>query len=778
MKFVHANHNMIDLGGDWHFAYSEQPCQEEMHSSEDLRRNGLAVFDCEVPGNFELDLFANGLIDEPFYGMNTAKLRRYESFHIWYYCNFIANPVPNNECDILFEGIDCFADIYLNGKYLGSTDNMLVEHILRVDDLLDGQNELFVHIKPAVVEALRYDYYNELFSANRAAESLYVRKAPHMYGWDIMPRIVSAGIWKPLYLRFREQERIDHVYLRSISIAPDESIAELLLDYNLHISPPGKDLYEIMITGISGGSNFSERRKVTSCCKGRFGFSVKSPLIWKPRNRGKANLYDVNVKLLKNGNVIDDVSFKHGIRTVELVRTSVTDSKGSGEFCFIINGEKVFITGTNWVPADAFHSRDAERIPKMMELVNDIGCNMIRCWGGNVYESDRFYDICDENGVLVWQDFSMACALYPHSENFQKALETEIRKVVRRIRHHPCIVLWAGDNECDILLYEGWADLRRNPNRNVLTRELIPNVLVQEDGTRPYLPSSPYIDDEAFNAGEEFLPENHLWGPRGYYKDPFYTNAMCHFASEIGYHGAPAVKSIKRFISPSKIWPYQGNDEWMLHSTSPYPDTGVFGDRTQLMANQLRYLFGEIPDNLEDFVSASQITQAEAMKYFIEHFRSGMWRRTGIIWWNLIDGWPQFSDSVVDYYFTKKLAYSYIKRCQFPLLLMITEPQDGCHRLLASNISSKSERFGYSVSDIVTGDVLVENDGVVPADSVAELAKLDDLDGSQRMVLINWENDGGKWFNHRLCGMPPYNLNDYRKWARIADLEPEIFGQR
>ena len=195
-----------------------------------------------------------------------------------------------------------------------------------------------------------------------------------------------------------------------------------------------------------------------------------------------------------------------------LERTSTTDQEGSGEFCFRINGQKVFAMGTNWVPVDAFHSRDEERLPEILPMLDDLGCNIVRCWGGNVYESDIFYDYCDEHGIMVWQDFSMACAAYPQDETYRKIFEPEIVSVVKRLRGRACLVLWAGDNECDYF-YD-------DPQKNAITRKWIPDILALYDDSRPYLPSSPYRDAEAVANGN-VTPEDHLWGPRDYFKGDY-----------------------------------------------------------------------------------------------------------------------------------------------------------------------------------------------------------------------------------------------------------------
>ena len=767
MDFLRTQQS-TDLSGNWSFAYVNGAIDFKPTSGADIKAHGLNTYPCVVPGNFELDLQANNIIEDPYYGMNLVELRKFEKANIWYFTSFDAESKPGCNAELTFEGLDCYADIYLNGRLLGFTDNMLIEHTFNVDDYLQSNNELLIHIKPVFDEARKYDYPPGLIAMGSNYESIYVRKAPHMFGWDIAPRIISAGIWRPVKLRFRPVERIKRVHLDTLDISGHGQCATLALNYNAKLlDSPYESIYEIKIEGNCADSSFCETRRMLFDA-GRFVFGVNSPKLWWPKGRGDANLYDVTISLLKDGNEIDSLTLRHGIRTVQLNRTSLTDSAGSGEFVFIINGEKTFIHGSNWVLADALHSRDVERIPAILEMADDLNINMFRCWGGNVYEDNLFYDLCDEKGILIWQDFAMACAIYPQDAEFCKRLQDEARTVVRRLRQHACIVLWAGDNECDCAYT--WSGQKRNPNKNVLTREVLPRVLQDEDNSRPYLPSSPYIDEKAFEAGDEFITEAHLWGPRDYYKGDYYCTAPAHFASEMGYHGCPSPKSIRKFISPDKVWPYKDNEEWILHSTSPVPGVDLFDYRVELMAKQIRVLFGKIPDNLEDFAFASQVSQAEAKKFFIERFRYTKWRRTGIIWWNLIDGWPQFSDAIVDYYFDRKLAYDYIKRVQQPLCLMLREPSDWGQELTASNDTRKDIPITYTLKDVDTEEVVASGSATAAADSVTVIGKIPFFQSQKRFYVIEWESAYGAGKNTYLSGYPPFDISKYREWMQKADL--------
>lgn len=273
----------------------------------------------------------------------------------------------------------------------------------------------------------------------------------------------------------------------------------------------------------------------------------------------------------------------------------------------------------------------------------------------------------------------------------------------------------------------------------------------------------------------QLLPEQHLWGPRDYYKSDFYTQHTAHFVSEIGYHGCPNLSSIKRFIAADALWPWQNNLQWITHCTAP---AGLDDDRrfrVKLMADQIQELFGFEPDNLEAFILASQISQAEAKKFFIESTRLAKWRRTGVVWWNLMDGWPQFSDTVVDYYYNKKLAYHYIKRAQQPLCLMMTEPEAWHMRLVAGNDSRQVFTGEYRVWDADTDETLPTGTYSSAANTNIELGAVRVSRSDQRLYLMEWRVGDNIYGNHHLLGTPPFSFARYRGWLpKIAALSPSF----
>ena len=762
------------LNGIWFLSYAAHRSVTESGYSpvclNDVKAAGLPIIKAAVPGNVELDLMNAGIIDDPFFGDNILKARERESLHFWYSGKF-KNPFLNGgRTELVLEGVDTFADIYLDGKLLGHTDNMLISHSFILPEPSEGEHELFIHIMPTVIAARKYESAPAEAAFKYNFEGLYVRKAPHMFGWDIFPRLVSAGLWRGIYLKRLNPDRIREAYVYTRDIAGDSDCAHMTLFYQNETAEENIHRYSVKIEGCCDGSSFCYEEKLWFN-SGQMSFTVDKPSLWWPRGRGRSALYDAEITLLYDGEIRDSRKIRFGIRTAELDYRPITESD-DGEFCFRINGERIFIRGTNWVAADALHSRDSYRIDKMLKLVCETNCNMIRCWGGSVYEDHDFFDKCDEYGIMVWQDFVMGCGLYPQNDDFAAVIKKEVRQVVRKLRGHPSLVIWCGDNECDVAAYEKWFGIKKNPSENRLTRIVIPSILRAEDFTRPYIPSSPYVEESAYNSGITDFVENHLWGPRDYYKSSFYTNTKARFVSEIGYHGCVSPESAALFLSPRFIRLPQNNSQWLAHATSPGDGSNEpYAFRINLMQNQTATLFGNLPENYPDFALASQLSQAEAIKFFIESFRMQKWEKTGLIWWNLIDGWPQFSDAIVDYYFNRKQAYFHIRQSQLPFCMMISEKREnGTRELIAVNDLPYSVSAKFSVIDCSNNAVVTNGTVIVPADGIAIAATIITESEAQGLYYIRWETGEKIEHNHYLYGAPPYPFKDCRRWFAKAGL--------
>ncbi len=732
----------ISLNGEWKLCGKNQVKDEEKISLE-----------ATVPGCVQLDLMKNGYLPEDLYmGENVKEAEKYEPFEWWYEKTFECKEREN--VFLVFEGVDCIAEYFLNDVKIGESENMFIAHEFKVDEYLkDGENVLKVHLKSVLLESYEKEYTIKLLAYDSNMESRHTRKAPHSYGWDIMPRLLTAGLWRDVKIEVR-----DEVYFSQTFFYTPGSFGRFL--YVLEDTDKEYKNIDIEVNVNCGDSVVSKR--VNSVKKfGSVNFDIPDVKLWFPYGYGEANIYDGTVKIYKDKNLVHEEKVSFGVRTVELDRRDPIGND-KGQFRFLINGVEIMCKGSNWVPLDAMHCKDKSRYEKALSLVKDIGCNILRCWGGNVYEDHEFFDFCDRNGIMVWQDFSMACSTYPEDEEFKKKLEKEAVSVIRKLRNHPSIILWAGDNEVDSANSRVY-----NPDNNSLTREVLPKCIELNDIGRPYLPSSPYLTGEMYKRGERSqrigsnVVEDHLWGARDYFKSEFYKNSRARFVSEVGYHGCPSAESIRKFITPCNIWPYN-NSEWILHSSDQQGNDA----RVRLMEDQVRQLFGVVYTNMEDYILASQISQAEAKKYFIERMRVGRPDKTGIIWWNLLDGWPQMSDAVVDYYYNKKLAYHYIKKSQAPFTVCADELKDWNMDIYACN-DTLDEKSGHLViKDALTEEVLHECEFVVKENTSTVIAKIPVFYSEKKFLIFEWEVDGKKDFNHYLCGFPPVDFDMYKAFLQ------------
>jgi beta-mannosidase len=483
--------DVINLCGDWKLYYYPQTSNNIRHP-RDLAKQGLKAITAIVPGNVELDLGRAGELPEDlFYANNIYLVKKYEGYEWWYEKRFTA-PMLNagQKMKLVFYGVDCIAKYWLNGQTIGRTENMFLRHEFDITNIVKPKEENVIHVRlSSPVEAALNKTYNPLMLATQTCmDSLWIRKAAHSYGWDIMPRVLSAGLWRPVEIVIYQEPCIEELYFYTVSVS--EKKARLGIYYR--IAAQLEDFYgsSIEIAGKCGDSTFTSSAKL-KFVRGTIFADIEKPRLWWPAGYGAPDLYQITAALLKKGEVADRRINMIGVRTVELLRTELTSSENPGEFLFKINGVPVMAKGSNHVPLDVFHSRDSERYEKVVGMYGDLKCNIIRCWGGNVYEDHKFYELCDQKGIMVWQDFGMACGFYPQYKEFYDVIEKEVVEVVKKLRNHCCIILWCGDNECDQFLY------RRGykPSNNRITRDILPKAIMNHDPNRPYLESSPYISD-------------------------------------------------------------------------------------------------------------------------------------------------------------------------------------------------------------------------------------------------------------------------------------------
>lgn len=701
-----------------------------------------------VPGNLELDLFRNGFGKDPFTGENAKEYWKYENHDFWYQKEFQTG-IPG-KWDLVLEGSDCFTEIFLNGEKIGTSENALIPHRFPVN--LKKNNVLAIRIISAEIAARKYpDEASVMAHFPTVYSSVYCRRPAHCTGWDILPRLSLGGLWKSVRLEKEDSPFVFRdlwAYTRWIDRVNNS--ARIRMFYSFSAGKESLADCEIIIRGSCKNSVFVQKSPAYFTY-GVLNFDLPSPELWNPKAYGEPNIYDLCAEICRaDGTLLAEYHTTFGVRTVELERTE-TNFNGDGEFLFRINGTPVKILGCNHVPFDALHSRDQERMERTLELFDEMQCNMIRCWGGGVYESDEFYDFCDRHGILVWQDFMFACGAYPQNETFFDLVRPEAEAVVKRLRRHPSLILWCGDNECDqSMTYEGYSI-----KANRLNREILPGIVARQDPSRPYLESSPYFKAElqkkySFEEISAQLPEIHLWGTRETFKMSYYTDFKAKFISEAGWHGAPALSTVKRFLSPEHFVFDEDDPERDFHATNPFGKDSILGYRRKVIGCQIKDYFTEPAESIRDYVIKSQIFQAEALKFLLETVRLKA-ECNGIIWWNMIDGWPQFSDSVVDYYYRKKLAFFYAKRCHSPFYLCMTEPDFWENTAVAFNDSCNPVSGTFTVEK-EDGTMLLSGSFELAPFSRKKLGKITTFRGINELYLIKWEINGVRYGNHYISG--------------------------
>ena len=767
----------VSLDGEWRLDYFPQP------DDGPIRELPLPVpaktVKASVPGNCELDLVNAGMLPPPELGMNVLKLRPYEGYQ-WLYTKAFRKPAVSAGQRIMleFEGIDTLADIFLNGRKIGETSNMLIPHEFNVTKLLnDGDNTVQVLIRSVMCEAQHMTIGQLGYSmGDSLADAEPFRKAGHMGGWDIFPRAFVSGLWRGVSLDVQDPVRIDQTAWIVRAVGVSSKRADLMV--TCRVQAPFKHIGNAAIkyTISRNGKVFAERTRRLDTYQNLASFFVENVDLWWPRGMGEPALYDASIEIAADsGEVLARHTEKIGFRTIKLEREDVYGLDRPGQFLFRVNGEPCYVRGSNWVPLDAFHGRDGQFLKSTLEMFADLNCNMVRVWGGGVYEPDEFFDFCDANGLMVWQDFMTGCSVFPQNDEYAKATEIEVRTIVLKYRNRASLALWSGNNENDCAFSWKLGALARDPNRDRSSRVTIPNVLYEFDVTRPYLPSSPY-ESPGVVAKKAKPSEMHLWGARAYYKVPYYTNSPCWFASEMGYHGMPNRALLEKVMSKDAVYPWKGtpakfekdhrklewNDEWLLRASNPLlrRDSSLI-KRNDLMTNQIRIMFGGVDTDLDTFIEQSQTVQAEAMKTFCELFRSRKFTRfNGLVWWNVRDGWPQLSDAVVDYYGGKKPAYYALKAVQQDQLAMLRDD----HSAWAVNDTRRPVKGHAIYRDKASGKVLLDCAYEVAANSKTHIGIVPF--SGQGLIEIEYFVEGQKYRNHFLYGEPPFKWAEVKEWMK------------
>jgi len=614
---------------------------------------GQYAFAGNVPGTVQGDLVQQGLAPHPYVGSNETAMRDLENKSWTYIKEFELDDLPTEEnVELVFEGVDTLSDIRLNGRYLGSTEDMFLEYRFDIKDVLKtGKNVLEVHIKSPVREARTLERaYGKLGAAEESTRT-YIRKAQYSYGWDWGIRLPTSGIWRPVYIESYSRARLTGctAYLEERRDADGIVRVSGRVVSGADLCDPRKCSVEVRVDDAIISEFPVERVENGAQFEGTF--PLENIRLWFPNGLGEQYLYAFEFVLKYEGVQVGSKRAKIGLRTVQLIREQ--DAEGES-FMFTVNDRRVFAKGANWIPADSILSWiQPEDYSKLLHMARDANMNMLRVWGGGIYEDKQFYALCDELGIMVWQDFMFASAEYPdHLEWFRQVSNKEVRETVRKLRHHASIVLWCGNNENN-WGFDEWPWMMHKINGehpgNRLYLHDFPMICAHEDPSRPYWPSSPYGGDKANSPG---YGDRHVWSVWSNWSDyRRYADENGRFISEFGFQSAPDAKTIDFFASKE--------EKNILGPVVLSHNKNVEGQE-----RILRFInthFGLTTD-FDAFAYLSQLNQAEAIKFGVEHWRARKYRTAGTLYWQLNDSWPVFSWSSVDYFKRPKALYYYTRR--------------------------------------------------------------------------------------------------------------------
>jgi beta-mannosidase len=587
------------------------------------------------------------------------------------------------ECD----GLDTLSTIRLNGEEIGRTDNMHRQYGYDVAGriLADKTNAIEIEFASPVKAAAAHVTDDSLVitPGDSMAGSPFIRKAMYQWGWDWAPKVPTSGIWRSIRLvgyctaRMRDvhvrQEHRDGRVEVKVSVETETFSGKPTVVPLSKGDHRGSRPLRIRATLTSPEGNVFEQTVDNPLSSGTPVLTtilVEHPELWWPNGYGDQALYDLDITLEDETRVLDSRSMRIGLRTIELRQE---EDEWGRSFVFVVNGIPIFCKGANWIPADQFPARVTDaRYKDLIASAASAHMNMLRVWGGGIYEDDRFYDLCDEHGLLIWQDFMFAGAHYPHDEEFLENVRLELVDNIRRIRHHPCLALWCGNNEMEVYLAADWVttgDDRRQREYLDLFYRLVPEVAAAEDPDTPYWASSPASKNPLEDPNGELSGDGHYWEVwHGGALFTAYREHYYRFMSEFGYQSLPSMSTIAEFAEP-RDWNIVSR-VMEIHQKSHVGNGRIVNDLMKTL---------RLPESFPMMVYASQVLQAEAIRYGVEHWRRNRndSRCMGALYWQLNDCWPVSSWSGIDYCDNWKALHYAAKRFFAPVLLSAEESSTG-----------------------------------------------------------------------------------------------------
>ena len=644
-----------------------------------------------VPGTVHTDLLDNKQIPEPFYRKNEKELQWIDKEDWEYQTNFQVNDqtLSNEHIEFEFLGLDTYADVYLNGTKILEANNMFRRWNVEVKNHLKlGNNNLRVYFYSPISKIL--PVYNNLpyrvpASSNDQSDvklSVFTRKAGYHYGWDWGPRFVTSGIWRPIQLKAWSNVKIEDLFIKQKSI--DSKVANLEAQLEVNATVEGHKTIEIFVDNNKEpvvSKNIFLTKDISTV---NVSFSINNPELWWPNGLGKQKLYRVKAVIMSGNQALSSKEVKRGLRTIEVVQEA--DDKGRS-FYLKVNGAPVFMKGANYIPQDMFLPRvTKERYENLINIAVTSNMNMLRVWGGGIYENDIFYDLCDEKGILVWQDFMFACALYPPFEDLRQNIYEEAVDNVKRLRNHSSIAMWAGNNEIPSFASWGfwgfktkWTPQDSTSIFNMykdIFHHILPAALSSYDSEKFYWSASSNGENFGIKHAESLNKgDMHYWGVwAGTNKIESYNEMVPRFMSEYGFQSFPEMATIKKFALPAD---YDLNSEIMVfHQRS--------GTGNRKILDYMKDWF-KVPADFQKFLYVSQLLQAEAIKIGMEAHRRGKPYCMGSLFWQIDDVWPGPSWSSMDYYYRWKAQQYYVKNAY--------------KEIISSTISKGDSLKTYVISD-------------------------------------------------------------------------------
>jgi beta-mannosidase len=714
MKKILLNSYFIPLIAFALFSCSQQKFEKQIKTLGDnwsFSKSGANEWlPAEVPGNVHMDLLRNKKIPDPFYGTNEKALQWIEKEN-WEYktkFNIGSEELKNEKMFLVFKGLDTYGDVFLNDKLILNAFNMFREW--RVDvkkDLKDGENILRIVFNSPINKVMpQYEALDFKYPANNDQSdkkvSVFTRKAGYHYGWDWGPRFVTSGIWRPVFLESWNKARIENVQLITQSITGENAEVKAIVE--IESSVDQKIKLKITSDETSVNSKPLEADLKAGINKLELTFNISKPERWWPLGLGNQKLYVLQAEIFSDDKKLDTNTQKFGLRTVELVHKK---DEGGQSFYFMVNEVPVFMKGANYIPSDNFLNRvDEKKYRMLVQSAVDANMNMLRVWGGGIYEDDKFYEICDEKGIMLWQDFMFGCSMYPADSAMLKNIEQEAIDNVKRLRNHPSVAMWCGNNEIETAWFHwgwqkqfGWTKEQQDKmwtDYKKTFHELLPMVCKQYDPTRFYHRSSPSADSDSIEPDVIGFGDKHYWGV-WHAEEPYsaFKNNISRFMSEYGFQSFPELKTVMSYAE-EKDWDIE-SEVMLLHQRHP-------------RGNQLirEYMFRDYkkPKDFPSFLYTGQVLQAEIIKFAAEAHRRAMPYNMGTLYWQLDDCWPVASWSGMDYYGRWKALHYFAKKFYSPVLVSLDEDKGKINAFIVSdNLESFKGKLSLKLIDF-SGKIL------------------------------------------------------------------------